>query len=356
MEAELRCTLSAAAARARVERGNLEFDLQQDINNPAVFASFERWQSQSDLEGHLRQRYMQDFQARASLLLAAPPQLRTYNDASNTDSPAAQEQRSMDVAVQPPTLREFLARTLAAAQAVQHGTEACRAREIPLDAFGDKHGREEVFVRYTVGKGRFAKWHDPAKGRAEVLLSALTCRMYELDRTRDGTFKGRWYPQITPDKMMETPTQTHSRPFDNPVGPFVETGVGAWTEAEWKFSDGSSIIGTGPASLQLVKFNEGDGLFLVSVAGIIANGTGKYTNARGVKTALGATYVPPGTDLFHLPPNTQFDAVTVETFRVVLADDITPPSGGAPPQRRKRQVGTGADVAEAASQDLGGDE
>jgi hypothetical protein len=122
--------------------------------------------------------------------------------------------------------------------------------------------------------------------------------------------------------MVKTPLATHGAPFEDATKGFVETGVGAWTEAEWKFANGSSIIGTGPASLQLVRLAAGDSLFLVSVAGIISEGTGRFDGARGVKTALGATYIPKGVDLFKLPKGARFPAVTVETFRVVRREHM----------------------------------
>jgi hypothetical protein len=62
----------------------------------------------------------------------------------------------------------------------------------------------------------------------------------------------------------------------------------------------------------------GEAIFLVSVAGIITNGTGKYQDAYGVKTALGATLPEPGKDMFHPKEGDTFPAVTVETFRIIV--------------------------------------
>jgi len=53
------------------------------------------------------------------------------------------------------------------------------------------------------------------------------------------------------------------------------------------------------------------------VASIITNGEGDYANARGVKTALGATLIPKGKSMFDLKPGETFPAVTLETFRIV---------------------------------------
>jgi hypothetical protein len=184
-----------------------------------------------------------------------------------------------------------------------------RATDVPMDAYGDKTGREEVLIRYTVGKGEFGTGTNKT-------VSALHCAMFKLSGERDGTFEGVWQPHVTPQQMLERPEQPEP-PLNAPHGPFPNTYIGAFTKAIWTFGDGSAIIGIGPASLQLVPFADGSQIFLVSVAGLIANGTGRYEGARGVKTALGATYIPAGVDMFNLPPGTQFDAVTVETFRII---------------------------------------
>ena len=47
-----------------------------------------------------------------------------------------------------------------------------------------------------------------------------------------------------------------------------------------------------------------------------------------MKTALGATYIPKGVNMFELPPDARFPAVTVETFRVVREGSIA--SGNSP--------------------------
>ena len=168
---------------------------------------------------------------------------------------------------------------------------------------------EEVLVRYTVGTGTFSK---------DKRYSALNSKMYKMNGEEDGTFVGVWEPQLLPAGWFDRPDPPKP-PFDQPVGPCPPVAPRAYTKAVWTFGDAekSSVTGVGPAFLHLVPLPDGETIFLVSVAGVITNGTGKYKHAYGVKTALGATLPPKGVDLFNLPDGGTFPAVTVETFRII---------------------------------------
>jgi hypothetical protein len=184
------------------------------------------------------------------------------------------------------------------------------AAGVPTAAAADP--REEVLVRYTVGQGSFS---------ADGKFSVLRMRMFKLNGEEDGTHDGVWEPVITPGDLT-APVPQPDGVFDQAAGPVPRTPVAAWTKAVWTFGDGSSIVGVGPASQRLERLADGAHLFHVAVAGIISGGTGRYEGAQGVKTALGATLVPAGVDMFALPPGARFGAVTVEVFRVVRAHDI----------------------------------
>ena len=189
---------------------------------------------------------------------------------------------------------------------------------VPHAAYSDP-GREEVIIRYTVGTGEFSK---------DRKYNVLRMKMFKMNGEEDGTHDGVWEPQhvdlTTPDGQQEAVELLMSRPkppqgpLDRPEGPIEHIPIRAYTKAIWTFGDGSSITAVGPANLHLAGFKDGSSIFLVSVAAIVTNGTGKYEGAYGVKTALGSTFVPQGVNLFD-PPGGKFGAVTVETFRVIRA-------------------------------------
>lgn len=176
--------------------------------------------------------------------------------------------------------------------------------------------REEVIIRYTIGNGEFSR---------DMKYNVLRMKMYKPTGELDGTHDGVWEPQLPPDELYKRPGPPEG-PLDRPEGPVEHIPIRAYTKAIWTFGDGSSLTAVGPANLHLVRLVDGAQLFLVSVAAIITNGTGRYEGAYGVKTALGSTLVPKGAELFNLPPGFKFDAVTVETFRVIKANNVKAPT------------------------------
>jgi hypothetical protein len=203
------------------------------------------------------------------------------------------------------------------AQCVCHEASGGGPIEVPRDAYGDPD-REEVLIRYTVGTGEFS---------ADKKYNVLRMKMFKLDGTPDGSHDGVWEPMI-PDGIdpsdydaIETALRKRPQPpqgpLDQPEGPIDPIFIRAYTKAIWRFGDDSSVTAVGPAELHLVKYNDDSQIFLVSVAAIITNGTGRYAGAHGVKTALGSTFLPKGVGLFSLPPGKTFKAVTVETFRII---------------------------------------
>jgi hypothetical protein len=187
---------------------------------------------------------------------------------------------------------------------------------IPQAAYSDPQ-REEIIIRYTVGTGEFSQ---------DKKYNVLRMKMFKMNGEEDGTHDGVWEPQnvdlTTPEGQQKAVQFLRSRPsppqgpLDRPEGPIEHIPIRAFTKAIWTFGDGSSITAVGPANLHLAGFKDGSSIFLVSVAAIMTNGTGRYDGAYGVKTALGSTFVPKGVNLFD-PPGGKFGAVTVETFRVI---------------------------------------
>jgi quinol monooxygenase YgiN len=302
MEEQLKQSLLSVLEPTRAEPGCINFYLHQGLDDKSAFMAYQNWFSKEAEDEHYKQPYMQAYMSEAPGMLAGAPDITVWKliEPKTTQDPGKEEGK--------------MEKTLVSVLEQLKGQLGTSAMEAPMDAYGDKQGREEVIIRYTVGKGEFAMWNGK-------LVSALHCAMFKMNGERDGTFEGVWFPQIDPVKMAEKPAQPQD-PLNEPEGPFPPTYIGAFTKAIWTFGDESAIIGIGPASLQLANFTDDSALFLVSVAGIIANGKGKYKNARGVKTALGATFIPKGSTFPDPSPGNQFGAVTIETFRVVRAKDI----------------------------------
>jgi hypothetical protein len=114
--------------------------------------------------------------------------------------------------------------------------------------------------------------------------------------------------------------------MNQPIGPVQALLPSAQTKATWVFGDGSEILAIGPAMSHLVALEDGSALFMVSCAQTITGGTGRYQGAAGLKTSLGTTYVARGVNLFG-PDDIQFEAMTVDTFRVMRAWAIGQPPG-----------------------------
>ena len=172
--------------------------------------------------------------------------------------------------------------------------------------------REEVLIRFTVGSG---EWSEDKK------YNVLRMKMFKMDGTPDGYHDGVWEPQVGLEELPKVPAKPQG-PLDQAKGPVSHPAVRAYTKAIWGFGDGSdSITAVGPAMLLLTKLADTSHIFTVAVSAIITNGTGRFAGARGVKTALGSTFVPPGVDLAN-PPGGRFGAVTVETFRVIAKANL----------------------------------
>lgn len=172
--------------------------------------------------------------------------------------------------------------------------------------------REEVLIRYTVGTGEFSE---------DMKFNVLRMNMFKMNGEPDGTHTGVWEPLIGPQDFFQRPKPPEG-PLDKPEGPVDHIPIRAFTKAIWTFGDNSSVTAVGPANLHLVKLDDDSQIFLVSVAAIITNGTGRYEGAFGIKTALGSTHIPKGQELFKLPKGFKFGARTIETFRIIRESNL----------------------------------
>jgi quinol monooxygenase YgiN len=77
-EAEVRQLLAALVAPSRAEAGCLNYDLHQSADEPTEFMFYENWASRAALDAHARMPYLDDFDARAEGLLAAPVEITLW--------------------------------------------------------------------------------------------------------------------------------------------------------------------------------------------------------------------------------------------------------------------------------------
>jgi quinol monooxygenase YgiN len=74
-EAVVKQELLALIPPTRKEPGCINYDLHEDMENPARFVFHENWASMTDLEAHLERPHLKALMAKAGELLAEPPQL-----------------------------------------------------------------------------------------------------------------------------------------------------------------------------------------------------------------------------------------------------------------------------------------
>jgi hypothetical protein len=166
---------------------------------------------------------------------------------------------------------------------------------------------EDVIVRFTRGTGRFS---------ADKRYIALDMTMYTPDGQPDGYHQGVWEAQFTdPSQLLARPAPP-TGPMNQPQGPVEHLSPSAETKAVWVFGDQSAITAIGAAMSHLVPLDDGSFLFMVCCAQVITGGTGRFQGVHGLKTSMGSTHVARGVDLFG-PGDVQFEATTVDTFRIL---------------------------------------
>ena len=211
--------------------------------------------------------------------------------------------------------------------AVSIDPAVCLAREIPRAEHST--WREEVYVVYYVGKGKFSSppnfvW-DPPAGNCEFYIN-LQMDGYDL-------LTGKWvgyqlgvhHSFSTPGDFLSTPPPPQGA-FDDPNSPVPQIPVKEFTKGVWSFADGSEVFAAGPAHSHLVPFTDGSFLFMVTTGQTITDGTGRYKGCAGIKEATGTAFVPSGLiQSGKFPtPGLEFEARTIETFRIVKKQDIGP--------------------------------
>ena len=171
--------------------------------------------------------------------------------------------------------------------------------------------REDVLIRYTHGNG---------KTSADKKYITLKMYMYTPDGAPDGWHEGVWERMFnSPEELLLRPSPPPP-PLNQPVGPVADIPPVAFTKGIWTFGDDSSVTAVGPALSHLMPLDDQSGLFMVTCAQIIAGGQGRYAGARGLKTSLGSTWSTK--NIFTEPGEVEFVARTIDTFRIMKAQDI----------------------------------
>ena len=219
------------------------------------------------------------------------------------------------------------------------GPGAGRALRIPRVAHSD--WREEVYVAYYVGKGKFSSPPNFQWGpdKFEFYIN-LQMDGYDLNGNWFGYQLGIHHSLSTPQDFLSTPPPPTGA-FDDPASPVPQTPVKEYTKGVWTFRDGSQVYAVGPAQSHLVPFTDGSFLFMVTTAQTITSGTGRYEGCAGIKEATGTTLIPAGliqSGKFPIP-GLEFEAKTVEPFRIVKRQDIGP--FPKPPQGQAQDKGQG---------------
>jgi len=171
--------------------------------------------------------------------------------------------------------------------------------------------REEVIIRYTHGAGRFSQ---------DKKFISLKMFMFKMNGEPDGWHEGVWEANFSdPSEVLKQPSPP-SGAMNKPEGPVPELNPLAYTKGIWAFGDDSVIYAVGPALSHLTLLDDNSNIFFVTTSQIITGGEGKYKGARGLKTSLGSTWND--RNIFTATGQVTFRAKTIDTFRIVRADDV----------------------------------
>ena len=72
MEEKVKQELMALVSPTRSEKGCINYDLHQSVENKSLFMFYETWASKRDLDEHLEMPYMKSHMEKASEILAEP--------------------------------------------------------------------------------------------------------------------------------------------------------------------------------------------------------------------------------------------------------------------------------------------
>jgi hypothetical protein len=166
---------------------------------------------------------------------------------------------------------------------------------------------EEVLIRHSVGTGT-------VRIRPDGVYIIVTGRMYTLEGVEDGTYEAVFKAGFTkiPEDLTDYPQKPNDI-YDQPTE-LEEVRHLARTKARWKFKDGSSCEGPGPAPSYIAPLKNGNVQFWVSASAVVVAGTGNYDGVIGQETSLGSTWFPAQPSL---QDGEQFEAKVLHCFKLI---------------------------------------
>jgi quinol monooxygenase YgiN len=78
MEEKVKQELLALVGPTRSEKGCINYDLHQSVENKSLFMFYENWMSKSDLDKHLEMPYMKSHMEKAVEILAGPGEITLW--------------------------------------------------------------------------------------------------------------------------------------------------------------------------------------------------------------------------------------------------------------------------------------
>ncbi len=78
MEETVRRELLALVAPARSEKGCINYDLHQSVEDKSVFIFYENWTSKEALDRHLEMPYLDAFDEKVEAMLAEPVEISLW--------------------------------------------------------------------------------------------------------------------------------------------------------------------------------------------------------------------------------------------------------------------------------------
>ena len=171
--------------------------------------------------------------------------------------------------------------------------------------------------------------------------ATVTIRQKDLFIVPNGRLNGLngedlgWYTGVfrakTTDNLLQFPQPPPEEPYDQP-SPIPDFRQSLHpTKAVWEFGEGK-IFAAGPANSYVIPLRDHSAQLVISIAMVIAGGTGKYKGALGTISSLGATWFPyvPGLPLqSSLKTGAVFEAKGVHGFRITLKKYQAPGAGGS---------------------------
>lgn len=78
MQEKVKQHLLKLIAPTRAEKGCLNYDLHQSVDDPALFLFYENWIDKKSLEDHLKKPHLNTFREKAEAMLAEPVEIGTW--------------------------------------------------------------------------------------------------------------------------------------------------------------------------------------------------------------------------------------------------------------------------------------